>query len=253
MSQTDRPHLTLELECQIEAALNQIHTLYWPRLEQMQELTSEARDTYRVISPGKIPYPPIPRSPNALKLLLGQYAAALFESEATYYPDGPELVHWLKKLEERVTSMVLDKVAQVEHAGLYRYVTLSYHNVPLPAMQKAISAALEEQSKNRFIAAATEQIKVRLATITPEAVAAAERNRAQRATERKPQTASAVRKAFVDPILLDKGWSILDWANEAEVAYHTAADYLAGTTSPYRSTRVRLAKALGVSPNQLPQ
>jgi lambda repressor-like predicted transcriptional regulator len=72
-----------------------------------------------------------------------------------------------------------------------------------------------------------------------------------------PQSAPAEpvqsRRAFVEPILAAKGWSILDWANEADVAYHTAADYLAGTTKPYRSSRVKLAKALGVSVQQLPK
>lgn len=61
------------------------------------------------------------------------------------------------------------------------------------------------------------------------------------------------RKQFVEAILTEKGWSILDWSNEAGVAYHTAADYLSGVKNPYRSTRVKLARALGVSPNQLPE
>jgi lambda repressor-like predicted transcriptional regulator len=68
----------------------------------------------------------------------------------------------------------------------------------------------------------------------------------------KTKDIPTARKAFVEAILTEKGWSILDWANEAQVAYHTAADYLAGTKNPYRSTRVKLAKALGVPPNNLP-
>jgi lambda repressor-like predicted transcriptional regulator len=61
------------------------------------------------------------------------------------------------------------------------------------------------------------------------------------------------RKVYVLPILETKGWSILDWANEAEVAYHTAADYLDGKTRPYRSSRLKMAKALGVTVQQLPR
>jgi len=57
----------------------------------------------------------------------------------------------------------------------------------------------------------------------------------------------------VQPILDQKGWSILDWATEANVAPHTATDYIAGKTSPYPSTRKKLATALGVTIQQLPK
>ena len=52
------------------------------------------------------------------------------------------------------------------------------------------------------------------------------------------------RREFVIPLLEAKGWSILDWANEANVSHATALDYLASKTKAYRSTRVKLAKAL---------
>ena len=42
-------------------------------------------------------------------------------------------------------------------------------------------------------------------------------------------------------------------ATEAEVAYNTVADYLSGKKDPYASTRVKLAKALGISANLLPE
>src|SRR5260370_2841107 len=61
------------------------------------------------------------------------------------------------------------------------------------------------------------------------------------------------RNAFVTPLLEANGWSILDWANEARVSHATAIDYLRDTTAPYRSTRLKLAKALGVPVEQLPQ
>lgn len=201
----------------------------------MQELTSEARDDYKLISSVKAPQIPPPTSPNALKLLLGQYAAALFESEATYYPNDPELPHWLKKLAERVTSSVLNRVAQVEHAGTFRYVSLTYHNVQLPEMQKAINVALEPEVRKRFVVAIKEQVKESLVVGKPP----------------KPQNGGQARKGFVEPILLKRGWSVFMWATEAEVAYNTAAGYMAGKKT-YASTRVKLAKALGLDANQLP-
>jgi lambda repressor-like predicted transcriptional regulator len=62
------------------------------------------------------------------------------------------------------------------------------------------------------------------------------------------------REAFVFPLLDQKGWSPFQWAMEAGVAWHTAADYLSGKIKkPNRSTRMRLAKAIGVDPNRLPK
>jgi lambda repressor-like predicted transcriptional regulator len=62
--------------------------------------------------------------------------------------------------------------------------------------------------------------------------------------------ASNPRRAFVLPLLEQKGWSILDWANEANVSHATAQDYLDNKTKPYPSTRKKLANALGI--NTLP-
>jgi lambda repressor-like predicted transcriptional regulator len=67
-------------------------------------------------------------------------------------------------------------------------------------------------------------------------------------TEEKPS-----RRAFVMPLLEAKGWSILDWANEAGVSHATAMDYLQDRTKPYRSSRLKLAKVLGVPVEQLPK
>jgi hypothetical protein len=60
------------------------------------------------------------------------------------------------------------------------------------------------------------------------------------------------RLAFVQPILAEKGWSILDWANNSSVDFNTANNYLKGTTNPYASTRKKLADSLGVAVKDLP-
>jgi hypothetical protein len=60
------------------------------------------------------------------------------------------------------------------------------------------------------------------------------------------------RRAFVEPLLLAKGWSQLDWANEAHVAHTTVTDYLEGRRDPYPSTRLKLANALGIAAHELP-
>jgi hypothetical protein len=80
----------------------------------------------------------------------------------------------------------------------------------------------------------------------------------------KPQPANAAdfvaegqsdfgaRADFVRPILVAKGWSILDWASESNVDFHTANNYLNGRTKPYASTRRKLADSLGVNVGTLP-
>jgi hypothetical protein len=69
----------------------------------------------------------------------------------------------------------------------------------------------------------------------------------------KPKKGTISRKDFVAPLLDAKGWSPLDWAIEAIVAPATVNDYLDDKTNPYRSTRLKLAKALGVPVAQLPK
>src|SRR5215469_2006903 len=61
---------------------------------------------------------------------------------------------------------------------------------------------------------------------------------------------SVRRRDFVEPRLRVKGWSTGDWAQNSQpkVDYNTADDYLKGITNPRRSTRVSLAKGLGIQP-----
>jgi hypothetical protein len=60
------------------------------------------------------------------------------------------------------------------------------------------------------------------------------------------------RQAFVLPLLNSKGWSILDWAKQSEVDFHTANDYLKGKTNPFLSTRKKLSDALHINAKDLP-
>jgi len=67
-----------------------------------------------------------------------------------------------------------------------------------------------------------------------------------------PEGRQAARKAVVLPILEERGWSVLDWATNSGVDFHTANDYLKGRTKPYRSTRKKLAESLNLDAHQLP-
>lgn len=61
------------------------------------------------------------------------------------------------------------------------------------------------------------------------------------------------RQLSIFPRLDEKGWSPLRWAAEADVAHDTVIDYLANKTRPHRKTRVKLARALGISVQELPR
>jgi len=67
------------------------------------------------------------------------------------------------------------------------------------------------------------------------------------------QSETNPRRAFILPLLEKRGWSILDWANEAQVAHTTAQDYLENRRNPYPSTRLKLAKVLGVPIQSFPR
>ena len=69
----------------------------------------------------------------------------------------------------------------------------------------------------------------------------------------RAEARATARREFVEPILLKKGWSILDWANHSQVDFHTANDYLKGRTDPYPSTRKKLADSLGVPVPDFPK
>ncbi|HUI41729.1 MAG TPA: hypothetical protein VL523_07155 [Terriglobia bacterium] len=75
---------------------------------------------------------------------------------------------------------------------------------------------------------------------------------AQMVDDRKKPTLADTRRAFVMPLLASKGWSILDWANNAGVSYHAADDYLSARRRSYLSTRQKLAVALGIPVDRLP-
>jgi hypothetical protein len=70
--------------------------------------------------------------------------------------------------------------------------------------------------------------------------------------EANRQRRAQARTAFIEPILTRKGWSDLDLAHEADVDYKTVRNFLDGAAA-YRSTRLKLARALVVPVEQLPE
>ena len=61
------------------------------------------------------------------------------------------------------------------------------------------------------------------------------------------------RSTVLEPLLRDRGWSTEDWAQKANVDFHTPSDYLKGLTKPRRDTLKKLADALGVAVTSMPE
>ena len=174
MAENDRPVLGLDVEFQIETAQNQIHTSYWPQLEQLQETTPEQERMTRAVYPTLRRSPPTPKRPQALRRVLYHYAASLFESEATFYPhDSDDLAHWLGKLRRRIIERTLQTVTEVEASGRIRNVSLNHHGVTESDMRLTIETALLEQTEARLVAAMTDRVKTRLANAAAPADAGA--------------------------------------------------------------------------------
>jgi hypothetical protein len=93
---------------------------------------------------------------------------------------------------------------------------------------------------------------------TIRAVCAARSGVGKRKVEPKPGARdladiAARRQAVVTPILTARGWTVSEWAIQANVDFHTADNYLNGMTKKlHPSTRRDLAKALGLEPKALP-
>jgi transcriptional regulator with XRE-family HTH domain len=71
---------------------------------------------------------------------------------------------------------------------------------------------------------------------------------------KKPEKqVAAERKSFLDKRLKIKGYSLRVWATQAGVAVSTVRCYRSGKTNPHPSTLWKLARALGISIEQMPR
>lgn len=239
MDDLDRPDIGPHVFEQIEVEMHDQDKRYWPQLLAMQMPTPVMELAFTVLAQ---PSPRAPQLPSRLSVILHSYAQSLFYVEASKYPPvDSRLRHWLTKLAERIESRIMRSVREIEAKAIM--TSLAYHGVSESQMRQVIAEALQqmiakfarEERSQKSISAPTAPIQLAKSSPTPQG---------HRTKEK--------RRAFIEPLLREKGWSPLDWANEANVAYHTAADYLSGARNPTRSSRAKLANALGVNPNLLP-
>lgn len=242
---SDRPPLHPIQWEQTELAAKQVDATYWKELKTLQV----HYDGPATISPSK--------SPLLLLNRLEMYAGALFRLEAAQYPkDDPHYRAWLEALAVRIVSRVLRAVEEVD--AVSPDAKLTWHSLGIDKMRDGLETFLQvvitEYAGRAIRASLQDAIEPRPQPAHPFPTPPTSNPLPTQPNSSPPaEKPRNVRREFVDPLLQERGWSLLDWATEANVAYHTVADYLTGKTKPYRDTRLKMAKSLGVSVQQLPK
>ncbi len=222
MAATDRPTLGLIVDFQIETAQQQTDRNFWQRLREMQVSTPEGYRIRRHMWPILQLQPPTPKSPNKLLGILSTYASLLFESEAVFYPDDPQLESWLTKLADRIVKRVLDVVAQLEESGSDQMVSLSHHCVSLSQMQEAMNTTLAEVIKPRLKQDSSQPP-------TPSAI-------------RIKENCEAVGKQ-IDDLRTECRWTVEELAEEIKLAPRSVYRHLSGDANPRKRQVAAYEKA----------
>jgi hypothetical protein len=144
MDDLDRPELGLDIIEQIDVEMHRQDMRFWPVLKGLQLPKPETQKAYAQLVFNEGPMPP--RRPQKLSTVLGDYATALFQVEASRYPRlDPQFTHWLERLAERVQARTIERVEQVEAGNPTN--SLAYHGLSIEAMRTAIATSLHEAVK----------------------------------------------------------------------------------------------------------
>lgn len=118
-----------------------------------------------------------------------------------------------------------------------------------PGVNVASASARRLIEEKQHLTLAITELKQELARLSALAVAIPAPPR----PDVRTQEPASHKESLIRGILERKGWSLFDLAQEARVDPHTVNDYLKGKTTPYRSTRKKLADALGLPIEDLPR
>lgn len=236
---SERPPLSALIYETLDDSLHKLDVTHW------QIIT--ARRIKKLYPPDS----PVPSpAPQSLLRDIRSYASILFTSEADLYErvqQNAQYHEWLSGLANRVKERVLTALDRLED-GDPDSMLLGVNRLLKPDVERSLEEMLWEMVRDYSQGRAPSQVsRNRIDGQQPPALSP---NADPRAAVEPKQNE---REKFVLPILDAKGWSILKWATEANVTKDTATDYLANRTKPYRSTRLKLAKALNVPVQQLPR
>ncbi|HEY1804907.1 MAG TPA: hypothetical protein VGG45_10530 [Terracidiphilus sp.] len=264
MGKTEQPVLSLQQAVGVESARKDIDQFYWGHLIGLQVTTPYAAYVRRHERVSRPSVPPPAKEPAKLLMFLVDYSKNYFIVEANLFQAGPNLRGWLESVRESTIEHVLEMVNKLEEEGERREVSLKHHGADPDEAQSLMREAINNLIDKRLnhpppgYSPPPPPLEIRRemragvdrpsASPIPSSSSVA-----QEPVPDAPSNLSAKRKAVVEPLLGERGWSSLEWASHSSVSYHTAADYLAGKRSQYRSTRKKLAESLGLSVQQLPR
>lgn len=274
MGNPDRPQLTLEDAARLETAWQTVTGFHSQNIRALRIRTPHGENLLRMYerrgTSGEPPAPPPWKQPAKLQLVLIAYAKNLYMIESSLYRDGPRIRIWLETLREKVIRHVMKDVEQIDQEDRSGQTGLTPHGVSKNRMRSAMREALNQMIESRLASPKPSSppppapgephtsplLRMALASRGghPQSVGSDFPVSPSKAdTKELASAVSERRRIVIRPLLDERGWSILDWANAANVAYHTAADYLEGKTAPYPSTRKKLANSLGLSVQQFPK
>lgn len=145
----------------------------------------------------------------------------------------------LASLVSRLSELYFEPglVLVIDEEGYETYLS-RLHGGPIPWIWKDLSFLADE-----LMSVAKELLSAQLDRYT---------SKAMKRLVKLQTDPSKARGQLVDPLLAEKGWSKLDWAQDSKVDYKTVTGYLSGKRKPYVSTRKKLAKSLNLSVGELP-
>ena len=225
MEDFSAPYLNEETKEQIEVDQYEVHQKYHTNLSLLPLTISHYFEMDATTS-RLMGAPRPPKQSAKVTGILRMYARELFDIEARHYKPGPQYRSWLENLARRICSIVQRRFSEID--GVMR--RLSSH-----------------VSDARIAESVTNDLRAHIQFLVD---AEGSKKKEQQVEEQRQK--SAARRAVVEPILDRMDWSTSEWAQEANVSFHTAHDYLSGKTEPVRHTRNKLAKALRIPVSQLP-
>jgi hypothetical protein len=143
MDKCHKPPLGEDVYEEISLAQYKVHKTYRAKLNPL--FVSPMTQWVTVVK-GE---PPLPALPRRLGRILGEYACALFDAEASYYPASPELQTWLKNLAESVAERVEERILDRSLPEPFGDISLFQEALTYHATEEQMRQTIREALKLR--------------------------------------------------------------------------------------------------------
>jgi hypothetical protein len=143
MDKCHKPPLGEDVYEEISLAQYKVHKTYRAKLNP---LFVSPVTQWVTVAKGE---PPLPAMPKRLGRILGEYACALFDAEASYYPASPELQTWLKNLAESVAERVEERILDRSLPEPFGDISLFQEALTYHATEEQMRQTIREALKLR--------------------------------------------------------------------------------------------------------